>query len=388
MSEPISRRSALATLAALAAGCRTSAPASPRVPASQSPAAGGLAFNMEVAGVPGVSVARVSGTSVQAVAYGVTRAADGRAVDGDTIFDAASLSKPVLAYLVLKLADERALDLDRPLREYVPLPSSDARSSTITARHVLSHSTGWRNWRNNMTQPLVADFDPGSRFGYSGEGFYYLGRVVEKVSGSGILKITRDRIFQPLAMTRTSYMWSPWMDDNRAQPHSSRGVPATSFGATTGKALLDAAAPAGVTADSWTHEAVERLLPASTAREFAVLPNFLLPNVAGSLMTTANDYGKFLARLMSDEPTLRLMMTPTTPINRALQWGLGAGLQTTASGTTFWHWGDNFGFKNFFVADPARRTAIAVFTNGQNGRAIYERVVRDDRGDQPAFVWI
>ena len=389
MTDRISRRSALVTLAAVAAGCRVSVSrsgqAAAQAPTSRPP---DLASIMEVAGVPGVAVATVYGTSVQAQGHGMTRATEGRSVDADTIFDAASLSKPVLAYVALQLAAARALNLDRPLREYVALPATDDRSSGITARHVLSHSTGWRNWRNTTSQPLVADFEPGSRFGYSGEGFYFLGRVLEKVTGSGLLKLTRERVFQPFGMTRTSYMWSPAMDDNRAQPHSNRGVPGTSFGATTGKAMLDAAAAANVPLDTWTHEAAERLLPTSTAREFPALPNFLLPNVAGSLMTTANDYGKFLARLMADDPTLRVMMTPTTRINRVIQWGLGVGLQTEASGTTFWHWGDNFGFKNFFIADPSRRSAIAVFTNGQNGRAIYERVVREARGDQPAFVWI
>ena len=106
------------------------------------------------------------------------------------------------------------------------------------------------------------------------------------------------------------------------------------------------------------------------------------------MATTANDYGRFLARLLADEAGLRVMLTPTTRINRVIQWGLGAGLQVEAAGTTLWHWGDTFGFKNFFVADPVRKSAIAVFTNGQNGRAVYERVVRDARGDQPAFVWI
>ncbi|MGH7679490.1 MAG: serine hydrolase domain-containing protein [Gemmatimonadaceae bacterium] len=388
MPQSISRRSALATLAALAAGCRVSVS---RSGAAAAPAllqgASDLASIMEVAGVPGLAVVQVSGTSVQANGRGSTRATEGRAVDGDTVFEAASLSKPVFAYVALQLAAERALDLDRPLKDYVPLPATDARSNSITARHVLSHSTGWRNWRNNMSQALVADFEPGSRFGYSGEGFYYLQRVVEKVTDTGILTLTRDRVFKPFGMARSSYMWAPWMDANRAEPHTNRGVHGTSYLGTTSKALLETAAAASVSVDTWRHETAERLLP-SANRDVPVLPNFLLPNVAGSLATTANDYGRFLSRLMSDEATLRAMLTPTTRINRAIQWGVGVGLQTGAPGTTFWHWGDTFGFKNFFVADPAKRTAVAVFTNGQNGRAVYERVVREVRGDQPAFVWI
>jgi CubicO group peptidase (beta-lactamase class C family) len=387
MPDTISRRTALGTLSALVAGCRVSVSRSSDPRSAEPAGAADLTSNMELAGVPGTSIAEVSGSSVQARGVGMTRASGGRPVDADTVFEAASLSKPVFAYLVTQLVAERALDLDRPLREYVPLPATDARSSGITARHVLSHSTGWRNWRNTTTQPLVADFDPGSRFGYSGEGFYYLQRVVEKVTGSGILTLTRDRIFRPMGMERTSYMWAPWMDANRAEPHSNRAVPAAGYLAPTSKGMLDAAAAASVSMERWTHDSAERFLP-SANRDVPVLPNFLLPNVAGSLATTANDYGRFLVRLMSDEAAVRVMLSPTTRINRLIQWGVGVGLQMNATGTTFWHWGDTFGFKNFFVADPVKRTATVVFTNGQNGRAIYERVVRDSRGDQPAFLWI
>jgi CubicO group peptidase (beta-lactamase class C family) len=120
-----------------------------------------------------------------------------------------------------------------------------------------------------------------------------------------------------------------------------------------------------------------------------VLPNFLLPNVAGSLLTTSNDYARFLRHLMSGDgwKALERMQQPQTPINAAIRWGLGVGLQSAPS-PQFWHWGDNLGFKNFFVADAAARSAIAVFTNGQSGRAVYERIVRAIRGDQPAFLWI
>ena len=92
----------------------------------------------------------------------------------DTVVEAASLSKPVFAYLVMQLVSEGVIDLDKPMNDYVPLPNQgDARAKVITARHALSHSTGWRNWRNNTTQALTSDFEPGSRFGYSGEGFYF-----------------------------------------------------------------------------------------------------------------------------------------------------------------------------------------------------------------------
>lgn len=343
---------------------------------------------MAVAGVPGVSVAILEGDDVTTRGIGVTRAGEAKAVTADTVVEAASLSKPVFAYLVLQLVSEGVIDLDRPLRDSLPLPNpSDARAKTITARHALSHSTGWRNWRNSSTQALTADFEPGSGFGYSGEGFYFLSRVVEQVTGKGILRLTRERVFEPLGMISSSYMWSPGMDSRRAEPHTARG-PAESFGARTGKALRDAAAAAGKSMDEWRHEDAERF-QAEVNKDQPVLPNFLLPNVAGSLLTTANDYAKFLRHLMSGDgwKALERMQRPQTPINAAIQWGLGVGLQS-APGPQFWHWGDNFGFKSFFVADAAARSAVAVFTNGQSGRAVYERIVRAIRGDQPAFLWI
>jgi hypothetical protein len=87
---------------------------------------------------------------------------------------------------------------------------------------------------------------------------------------------------------------------------------------------------------------------------------------------------------------LERMQSPQVTINEALRWGLGMGLQASETGpATLWHWGDNFGFKNFVVANPTTGSATVVFTNGQSGRAVYERVVRAVNGsDQPAFLWI
>ncbi|MDQ3950386.1 MAG: beta-lactamase family protein, partial [Gemmatimonadota bacterium] len=99
---------------------------------------------MRLASVPGVAVAVIDRERVSARGFGITRAGGADAVNADTVFEAASLSKPVFAYLVLRLAADGALDLDRPLGEYLPLPNpSDAAARPITARNVLSHTTGW-----------------------------------------------------------------------------------------------------------------------------------------------------------------------------------------------------------------------------------------------------
>ncbi|MDQ6635107.1 MAG: beta-lactamase family protein [Gemmatimonadota bacterium] len=342
---------------------------------------------LRIASVPGTAVAIVNGDSFTVRGSGTTRAQDGEQVTENTIFEAASLSKPVFAYLVHRLVTEGKLDLDRPLGDYIPLPNpSDTLARTITARHVLSHTSGWRNWRFNRDQQLTADFAPGSRWSYSGEGYYFLQRIVEHVTGQGILRLTQDRIFDPLGMRRSSYMWRADLDANRASPHSNRGVPRDSNSVLLGRDFVAALAREGRNVTDWRHEDAERVL-STVRKDSAVLPNTLLPNVAASLLTTARDYGIFLRHLWGNV-LLERMTTRAIQINEALAWGPGVGLETPgATGQmSFWHWGDNPGFKHFVVGDAGTRHAVVVFTNGDNGRAVYERVVRNVRGDEPAFL--
>ena len=127
----------------------------------------------------GASVAVVKdGRIVYHNGYGVKSEATQEPVDGDTVFEAASMTKPVFAYTVLRLVDRGVLDLDTPLYTYLPYEdiAYDDRYKLITARMVLTHRTGFPNWR---TGKLDIKFTPGTQVSYSGEGFVYLGKVVE-----------------------------------------------------------------------------------------------------------------------------------------------------------------------------------------------------------------
>src|SRR3954447_5769258 len=104
---------------------------------------------MRVSGIPGLSMAVVqNGRVVWARAFGTVNDSARTPLDTETIFEAASLSKPVFAYIVLRLVDRGQFDLDRPLLEMLPYPrlADDKRSRRITGRMVLSHGTGLPNW--------------------------------------------------------------------------------------------------------------------------------------------------------------------------------------------------------------------------------------------------
>jgi len=348
---------------------------------------------MRLGSVPGMAVAVVDRDGVSAHGHGVRRTDTDEPVDGDTIFEAASLSKPVFAYAVMQLVAAGKLDLDRPLGSYIQLPNpADERAKAITLRHALSHSTGWPNWRSQREPKLVSEFTPGSRFSYSGEGYYFVQRVVETITGHGIARVMREQVLEPLGMRNSSYLWRPGVDERLTIPHSGKGEPLTSNSVRFGRAVYELAAKDGRASEDLTGpemEAAYRTIQSAPAEQ-PVFPVSLAPNAAFSLLTTARDYATFVRQLLgAGRATLDRMMAPQIELNEAIHWGLGLGLETNEGRPTFWHWGDNPGYKNFVVGDPRESTAIVVFTNANSGQAVYERVIRAETGlDRAAFLWI
>ncbi|HEY2049936.1 MAG TPA: serine hydrolase domain-containing protein [Caulobacteraceae bacterium] len=138
-------------------------------------------------------------------AYGYADAGARRAATNATVFEAASLGKPVFAYAVLKLADAGRLDIDAPLIGLAPaLAEAGEFGGTITARHVLSHTTGLPNWRSEA-RPFQCHFPPGKRFSYSGEGYVCLQSAIERLTSEPLDAVARRLVFEPLGMSRSSY---------------------------------------------------------------------------------------------------------------------------------------------------------------------------------------
>jgi len=313
--------------------------------------------------VPGLSLALIrNGRIYWAKSFGVK---DGGApVTNDTTFEAASLSKVVFAYAVLKLADRGKIDLDAPLQSYLDAPyiEGDPRINKITARLVLTHRTGFPNWRPK--EGLSIHFAPGDHFSYSGEGFVFLEKAVERITGQSFNEFMKQMVFTPLRMTSSSYIWRQDYDARTAIGHDKNG-----------KAQ-----------DKWKPKEA---------------------NPASSLQTTALDYARFMTALLDGKglkpDTLKQMETPQTavqlnctvncfdvaPLSTTISWGLGVGLEKTSAGPAFWHWGDNGSFKAYMVGFPEQKSGFVMFTNSENGLTIADAVVQTALGiDQPSLQWL
>jgi CubicO group peptidase (beta-lactamase class C family) len=351
---------------------------------------------LELASVPGLALAVVDGDRVWKRGFGRAIEDPAQAVSDETVFEAASLGKPLFAYAVLRLADAGRFDLDRPLYDYLPIPdANNPRMRRVTARHVLTHTTGLPNWRKEPG-PLEPATEPGREFSYSGEGFFYLQRVVEVAIDTPFARFMREEVLDPLDMKQSSYVWLPEFESRMAAGYDGQEK-RLDIQSAIGRRTQVIAQEWRKPLSEWRYEDSARAVQLVNP-QWPVLPIYMDPNAAGSLLTTVTDYARYLTRLVARrpqagldllEPTRRAMVTPQVRLNSALHWGLGWGIQRDEQGEVLWHWGANNSFRNFVIADVVNGRAIVVFTNSENGPRIYERVIVAVTGhDHPAFLWI
>jgi CubicO group peptidase (beta-lactamase class C family) len=313
--------------------------------------------------VPGVSVALVSKEGVVwSHGAGVLRSDRPEPVTRETLFEACSMSKPVFAYLAMKLVEEGRLGLDVPLSRYFEDPAllGQPGAELITARMVLSHATGLPNWRKGGEErggPLPVWFRPGSRFGYSGEGMFYLQRVIEGITGDPLDVLARKMMFGPLGLEHAGYAWTSALDLALASGHKESG-------------------------------------------DFLQKTRYVHANAGYSLYISAEDYARFLVEMMKADrsapcsvsrASVEEMLRPQTglgerePIERpgrakgfAVYWGLGWSLNETASGWIAHHSGANSsGFRCFSQFHPDKGTGLVIMTNGLGGGDLWTRIVKE-----------
>jgi len=188
-----------------------------------------LQSRMDSLNIPGLSIAVINDSKViYHHTFGYANLDKKLPVTDKTIFEGASISKSVFAFFVMKFVEEGKLDLDKPLYEYLPYNdiAYDDRYKKITARIVLSHRTGFPNWRENEDdKKLKIKFEPGTSYEYSGEGYQYLAMVlkhIENVDWNGLEAIFQEKVAKPFGMEHTVFIPTTYIAKNKAEPYNNR----------------------------------------------------------------------------------------------------------------------------------------------------------------------
>ena len=290
---------------------------------------------LEAAAVPGLTVALLeNGITRDVFCFGMTKPQGGMPITEKTIFKCASLSKQVLLYAALKTIEAGKLDLDQPLALYLekPFEADDSDLARITARHVLTHTAGWRNWPPDGE--LITRIAPlGERWTYSGMGFLYLQEVLEAIWSEPAADYLQRLVLDPLDMPQSSFLWKDEYN----------------------KTAVDGFDPNGDIPDEsrWYPDEV---------------------NTGGSLHTTAREYARLLEAFLQPSLCERHpdVCRRQIGIDERLGWSLGWGI---ADDDILWQWGYHVAFSAFAALAPTRGQGIVVLTNGTNGQRIYREWV-------------
>jgi len=299
---------------------------------------------------PAIQIAYLSDGKVGHYNYGYKDITTKETIDSQTIFQAASLSKVVATYAFLILVDKGILDMDKPLWEYYEYDrlKNDRYKKLMTARHVLTHQTGLVNWEASAgskawrESTLKTRFKPGTDYTYSGEAYYYLQLVAEKLTGKTLDEICAEYIFKPFGMEKSRFTFTDELEVNIAIGHKD-------------------------------------MVSANKVHKFRS------GNAAYTLYTTADDYLKFVIEGVLNGKGLSGAMHKDflTPQVTAAAKGkekekddyvkccFGIRSQTNEGGVSYWHTGSNgAGFQCVFLVYPEAKKAITIFTNSNKGRNV------------------
>jgi CubicO group peptidase (beta-lactamase class C family) len=257
----------------------------------------------------------------------------------------------------MKLSEKGVIDLDTPLTHYTSerFLRGDPRLDLVTARHVLSHTSGFPNWRS--AEGLRLDFTPGERWSYSGEGYSYLQSVVTHLTGhvnpkdcakfeagvefcaTDIDSYMRRNVLVPFGMASSGYLWNDTIENHMARGHDEKGHPSETNRKPTG-------------------------------------PSVARYGMVGGLCTTPTDYAKFLIEIIDPKPSdafrlnrnsLEEMLRPQVKRNAQSSWALGWEIEHTKQGDFIRHGGGNPGFQCFVAASVKRKSGYVMMTNSENG---------------------
>lgn len=300
-----------------------------------------LEDQMQALQLPGLSIAIINDAKIVFHrVLGVTSIDTKEKVNKETLFDAGSLSKTAFTYLTMKMVEQGVLNLDTPLYTYLPYPDieHDERYKLITARMVLSHTSGFPNWRwLEEDGQLDIRFTPGTNFGYSGEGFEYLADVIahlKNITRNDLQGLFEKEVSNPLGMQVAYFTWNDYLVKHRASGHVN-----------------------GKVAEGWGISADK--------------PNFY---ASYSLQTEAVGYSKLLIAYMletglqtkSFEEILKPHVeSPSQTDDHS--WGLGIMIKPSKFGIEYKHNGSNKNFTSDYMFYKNQKSGYVFFTNCDKG---------------------
>ena len=265
----------------------------------------------------------------------------------NTIWNVASLTKPVTAMIALKLASAGKFSLDEPLYKYWTDPdiAKDPNTKLLTARIILSHQTGFPNWRYmNESGKLDFKFKPGTKYQYSGEGFEYLRKALEKKFNKTLEQLAEELIFKPLKMTETKFTWNNITDVSRfAIGYDNKG---NAYEPTKNKTA----------------------------------------NAADDLLTTVQDYGTFLCSVMNSDGLSKKVFDDMTShqieTKKNKYFGLGFEIYDLGNDNyALSHGGADKGVQTIVLLLPKTKQGLIIFTNVDDGYKVYEKIVNHYLGE-------
>lgn len=265
----------------------------------------------------------------------------GAAAPYNTLFNVASLTKPITAMVALKLISSGKWDLDEPVYKYWTDPdiANDPNNKLLTTRIILSHQTGFSNWRfMNKSGKLEFQFKPGTKYQYSGEGLEYLRKALENKFHKTLNQLATELIFEPLKMTDTKYFWDAKTDESRfAIGYDNKG----------------------------------------NAYE---IPKNKTANAADDLLTTIEDYGTFLCSVMNGEGLSKKvfdeMTSPQIDTGKSKHFGLGFEIYDLENGEyALSHGGSDQGVQTLFFILPKTKQGLLIFTNVDDGYKVYKNLL-------------
>lgn len=297
--------------------------------------------------IPSIAIGLIKNGALQQVrTFGYKK--PNKPITNNSIYKVASLTKPITAFVVLKLIDKKEWSLDEPVAKYfIDKDLKDSKHlNKLTTRHILAHQSGLPNWRYlTDSKKLHFQFVPGTQWQYSGEGFEYLRKAVENKFQRPFEAIAQELLFTPLAMHNTHFYWTDKLNEEQyAVEHNENGLPIS-------------------------------------------YKKYTQANAAANLMTTVEDYSKFLIHVMNganlSAKTYQEFLKTQAKQQKGIDWSLGMQMLPNLPNneTAFMHTGGDYGTKTIAFFLKNSKDGLVLFSNSENGMVLWHKIMSEYFGE-------